>query len=211
MALPITGQAQGVVQTTSQKSGSPAAFSSGWHNEMIASELLPRYSYLALSGLVFSVTYASAAVAAPSATATGAFALFNPNNSGKNFVILNVAVPIITFAAGTTGAGFGFQFVPNQQPTTPGAGNTPQCTLIGSGNASSAKAYVSGTLVGAPTVLGWQAQGVYADLAAGDFVTFVQDLSGQVTISPNSGVCLVTTGTFVPNLIPTFTWAEIPI
>ena len=44
MSLPITGQAQGLFQQISQKSGTPQAFSSGWHNEMLVSELLPRYA-----------------------------------------------------------------------------------------------------------------------------------------------------------------------
>jgi len=212
MALPVTGQAQGVILTQSQKAGSPAAFSSGWHNELLLSELLPQYSYLVLQGLVFTTTFASGTVAAISPTSTGPFALFNPANSGKNLVMLGAAIPITTFTANSTGVGIGWQFVPNQTPTSTSAGNTPQNALIGSGNASVAKTYASGTLVGAPTVIGFQVKGAYLNLAAGDAVMFFQErpLGGEVIIGQNSGICLVMTGVLSFTSVPTYVWAELP-
>lgn len=211
MSLQVTGQAQGLVLATSQKSGAPSAISTGWHNESVTSELLPRYSYLVLSGNVYSVQYASGTIAAASATATGPFGLFNPANSGKNMILLAANIPVTTFTAGTTGAGFGLQFVANQTPTTVTPGNTPLNNLVGSGNTSVAKTYTAGTLVGAPTVMSYGLAGAYLDLAAGDVTTTDTDVSGAVAISPNSGVCLVMTGTLVATVVPTFTWAELPI
>jgi hypothetical protein len=211
MSLQVTGQAQGLVLSTSQKSGSPSALSTGWHNELIASELLPRYGALSLSGTVFSVTYASGTVAASSATSTGPFALWNPSGSGKNLILLMASLPVITFTAGTTGAGLGFQFVANQTPTTVTAGPTPACTLVGSGNTSVAKTYTVGTLVGAPTTMAYQVGGVYLDVAAGDTLTLKDELAGAVVVAPGSGITVVMTGTLVATLIPTLLWAELAI
>jgi hypothetical protein len=174
------------------------------------SDLFPRHFNLVTAGVVYGVTYGSAAVAAASATSTGSFALFNPAGSGVQLVLLSVTLPIITFTAGTTGAGFGFQFVSGQQPTTTTAGNTPQNALIGSSATSVAKTYTVGTLVGAPTVPGYYSSGAYMDLAAGDAITVEDELAGKIVVAPNSGICIVSSGTLVANLAPSLMWAELP-
>jgi hypothetical protein len=177
----------------------------------LASDFFPRYFNLVSAGIVFGVTYASAAVAAASATATGNFALFNPATSGVNLVLLGMTLPITTFTAGTTGAGFGFQFVGGQTPTATTPGNTPQNALIGNAGTAKATPFTAGTLVGAPTVPGYYSTGAYLDLAAGDAVVFKDDIAGSVVITPNSGVCVVSSGTLTANLAPSLIWAEIPL
>src|SRR5277367_3145070 len=100
----------------------------------LVTELNARYANLVLSGSVFGVSYTAAALIVPSATATGAFALFNPANSGKNLVILaGLSGLTAQTTPGTTGFAIGYQFVPNQTPTTVTPGNTPQNALIGNG------------------------------------------------------------------------------
>lgn len=197
---------------TGKAVGAVSIAGAGEFSELLVTELLPRYYENSYRGNEFAVAYASGVVAAASATATGPFAFFNPANSGKNLVLLKVFVQVVTFTAGTTGAGFGLQAVANQQPTTTTPGNTPQCTLVGSANVSVAKTFTAGTLVGAPTVPFKLFAGAYLDLAAGDISSANPiDLDGSVVIAPNSGVCIVSTGTLVANLVASFTWAEIPV
>lgn len=174
-------------------------------------EIQPRYAALVENGFVYSTFYASGAVAAASATATGPFALFNPNNSGINLVILECMAQVVTFTAGTTGAGFGFQAVANQQPTTTTAGNAPTSTYVGGSNKSGANVFTAGTLVGAPTSPFYLIGGAYLDLAAGDAISIAKPIDGVVSVAPGSGICIVSSGTLVANLVASLTWAETPV
>jgi len=212
MAFQMSGQVVKGTLPNWAAGASAQPFSQDQFGASLTSELNARYANLVLSGSVFGVTFASASLAAPSATATGAFSLFNPANSGKNLVLLQVGFSLGITTASTTAANIGFQFVPNQTPTAVTAGNTPQNALIGSGNISIAKAYTAGTLVGAPTVLGYTFQGFYSDLAASDFVVAPFDIGGAVIIAPGSGID-INTSVAVTTIVGTFTliWAELPI
>lgn len=212
MSLQITGQAQGLVVPIAQKSGQANAVSTGWNNELLVSELIPRYAALALSGNVFDVTYTAASLAIPSATATGSFALFNPAGSGKNLVLLKVAVGLQTFTAGTTALGIGLQYVPNITPTTTTPGNVPQNALVGSQLGAVAKPFTAGTLVGAPTVLGTIFETFYADLAASSQPSGIQvEVDGAIIVAPGSGICLCSTAAPITNTVTcAYKWAELP-
>jgi hypothetical protein len=185
--------------------------SNALRENQIESEFLPRYSDMVQAGIVFGVTYSAAAIAAPSATATGSFALFNPAASGVQLVLLKATVPIITFTAGTTGAAFGFQLVANQQPSATTPGNTPQNMLVGSAKTSGASAFTAGTLVGAPTVAGYWIDSAYLDLAAGDVSLKQSEIDGALIINPNSGVDIVMSGTLTATVAPSLVWAEVPL
>lgn len=212
MAIPVSGQVQKGVLPSLSSGTSSQPLTQGQYGEVLVSELNARYTNLVLAGQVFGITYASGTVAAPSATSTGPFALFNPAGSGKNLVLLETTIPVTTFTAGTTGAGFGFQFVANQTPSAITAGNTQLNALIGSSNASVAKTYTAGTLVGAPTTIGYLVSGAYLDLAAGNNqIAQSSDIGGAIVIAPNSGICIVMTGTLVCTLVPSVLWAEVPV
>jgi len=185
--------------------------SNALRQNQIESEFLPRYADMVEAGIVFGVTYSAATINAPSATATGSFALWNPAASGIQLVLLKATVPIITFTAGTTGAAFGFQLVASQIPSGTGAGNTPQNMLVGSTKISGASIYTSGTLVGAPTVAAYWIDSAYLDLAAGDVAMKQSEIEGAVTVNPNSGVCIVMSGTLVATVAPSLVWAEVPL
>ena len=174
------------------------------------SEIQAKYQILCENGYIFSTFYASGAVAAASATVAGAFELFNPPNSGVNLVLINVMAQVVTFTPGTTGAGFGFQAVANQQPTTTTPGNTPTCAMVGSAVKSSANVFTVGTIVGAPTTPFYLIGGAYLDLAAGDIASVDKEIAGAVQVAPGSGICIVSSGTLVANLTASITWAEIP-
>lgn len=177
------------------------------------SDLFPRYFNLVTAGVVYGVTYAATAATIASATATGPFALFNPTTSGVQLVLLTSTLSLTSFTTpGTAGFATGFQFVSGQQPTSTTAGNTPQNALIGSAAISAAKVYTAGTLVGAPTAMGYTSNGTYLDLQAGDLITLKDEIAGAIVVAPGSGIdIVVSSATTVPTLTPSLLWAEIPL
>jgi hypothetical protein len=107
MSLQVTGQSQGVL-SASQKSGIPAACNTGWHNELLKSDLLPRYSYLVLAGKVYSLSVAAGNPTAYAGAAAGTplLAVYNPLNSGVNLIALIVGLGIQTEGTGTAAQDF---------------------------------------------------------------------------------------------------------
>jgi hypothetical protein len=216
MALPITGQAQGLVLAASQKSGQPASVSTGWHNELLLTELLPRYSNLVQAGVVFEINFPAAAFAAPSATSTGAFFLFNQPNSGKNLHLIDTQVAVTTFTAiATASMAVAIIPVPNQTPTsTSSTGVTIYNALVGASNPTVAKGYVSGTLVGAP-VLGQRTIASFVILTAvGAGALWQKDvIDGAVVVAPGSGIEIQSVSGTEADItgIVGLTWAELPV
>ena len=215
MSLPITGQAQGLIQSTSQKSGSPAAFSAGWNNEFVISELEARYAALVKSGVVFSLNFPAAAFAAPSATALGAFALWNPAGSGKNIHLMDIQVALSTWTlVTTTTAVIAVIFIPNQTPTSVGqSGIAIRNNLVGGATQSVAAGYVSGTVAGAP-VLGNRVVATFVLATAVGFGNLSAEdiVDGKVIIAPGSGIQIQAVSGTEADIsgIVGLTWAELP-
>jgi hypothetical protein len=213
MAIQITAQPQGVL-TASQKSGAPASLNSGWQNELLVSELLPRYGALVQYGVVFGVGYAAAALAAPSATQAGAFTLFNPLGSGKNLFILEITTALTTFTAvATTICAIGAYTFTNQQPSTLTPGNVPLNALVGNGNASIAKTYTAATIVGGNTFPIRQVGNTGILTAVGFAGDLMKDeVAGALVIAPGSGFGLAATATAADDTVQVaYTWAELPV
>ncbi len=184
----------------------------GEFSDLLVTELQPRYYQNTYRGSVFGVTFASGSAAAASATATGAFSLFNPLSSGKNLVLIDAIVTLVTFSVTTTFFGYGLAGF-TQTPTTVTLGNTPVNQFIGGAATSVAKTYTVGTLVGASTATVRQLAAFYPDLAAGDMVASIKDeIAGVVVVQPGSGIDLVSTTTAgTATQILSYTWAEILI
>lgn len=213
MSTQITGQAQGVVLATAQKSGSPASLSTGWNNELLISELLPRYTSLVQAGVVFGVGFAAAALAAPSATSSGSFTLYNPLGSGKNLILLEITTALTTFTAvATTICAIGAYTFTNQTPTGLTGGNVPLNALVGSGNASIAKTYTAATIVGGNTFPIRQVGNTGVLTAVGFAGDLMKDeVAGALVIAPGSGFGLAATATAADDTVQVaYTWAEIP-
>lgn len=193
--------------------GANPVLRSGKTGEGMVSELQARYYENVYRGNTFGVIYPAAALAAASATVLGAFALFNPANSGKNLVLLDLETELVSFTASTTPLQVAMLAIPNQTPTSVGAGNTPINNLIGSGNTSIAKTYVSGTTVAAPTTSFRLMASFYADLAAGDVQGLYKDeVAGAVIIAPGSGIQLVAIATVPTHTAAvSMTWAEVAV
>src|SRR5271155_5230297 len=204
---------QGNSGQTSKQVGQSLTVGFGETTDLLATELQARYYQNTYRGNKFGVTFPTAAAAVASATALGAFCLFNPATSGKNLVIDDIVAQLITFTAGATVVPLAVAAIPNQTPTSTGAGTTPTCTLIGSSNGSVAKTFVSGTLVAAPTVGFRHLAGWYTDLAAGDMASSVKDeVAGSICIAPGSGIQVVAFGTPSTNTVSvSMTWDEIPV
>jgi len=211
MALQITGQAQGLIAPIAQKSGQANAVSMGWNNELLVTELLPRYANLVLTGSVFSVQYGSSSTFM-TGTSVGAFGLFNPVGSGKNLILLDSTVSITASpAAAVTPVIIGLVMVP-QFPTATGAGNLPVNQLSGSQLQAVGKTFTSGTLSAATTALSRISFPMYFDLVASSLLPFAyrDQIDGGVVIAPGAGVCLFQTTGAAQAIIWDVTWAELP-
>ena len=179
--------------------------------ETAVSELQARYYENTYRGNVFGVSFPSAALAAASATTLGAFVLFNPAASGKNLVIHDIEIELTSFSASTNPLQVGVVAIPNQTPTSVGAGNTPVCTFVGNGAKSVATPYVSGTTVGAPTTPFRYSAGFYLDLAASDLQGAKDIVDGEIIVGQGSAIQLVALATVPTNaVIVSMTWSEVP-
>jgi hypothetical protein len=152
MGLQVTGQAQPGILLASQKSGSGAAFPTGWNTEPLVSELLPRFSHLTQAGVVFSTgmqltsinaaTFTTAdalsGTLATAATSTPIVALYNPlSNNNVNCHVLQAQMSVVVTALTATGCG-GFVWVvyQGQNAITVGSQATPVShkTLLAAGS-----------------------------------------------------------------------------
>lgn len=230
MALQITGQALGI-QAVSQKSGSPSAVSTGWHNELVKSDLLPRYSYLALNGTVYSSATAGGGVQLAAthlfstaiATFTPILAVYNPLTNTKNAVVQAVwcglsAAPLAT--ATQTGAfllvaGSG-QTITNAQTATP----VNHLTLKASGSSviGITNAVLTGG-VGNPIVLRpltatinivtatANASGLIGEIS-------IEEIAGAIVIPPGGylGIATGISNAVAGHLVTAgFSWSELPV
>lgn len=201
---------QSIQGQTAKQTGSYVTPGVGEFADNIVTELQPRFYEQTYRGNTFSVTYAANAAAAASATATGLFSLFNPVGSGKNLVLLDATVVLVSFSAATTPLQLALQPY-TYTPTTVTAGNVPATSFIGSGTGSVAKTYTAGTLVGASTTAIKYLGSFYLDLAAGDVVgSITYNFDGKMIIGQGSGVNLVGIATIPTNTVALdFTWMEI--
>jgi hypothetical protein len=217
MSTQITGQAQGVVQTVSQKSGTPAAISTGWHNELLKSDLFPRYAYLVLSGLVFTVSNPAAGVLSAAgnvspiaAAGTPILALFNPANSGKNLVMLAATAVVFSSTAAPLSVVLN---VVDGQVITAVTNVTPVNALTLKASGSNASAFSLTALTGSTVMRMYRGLLAAAGAAtAGMNQPGKDELAGELVIPPG-GVVAVATGAAgtAAQVLASFTWAELPI
>jgi hypothetical protein len=200
--------------TTGKQVGQVPIASAGEFGEVLVSELMARYYEQNYRGNLFGVGYTAAALAAPSATASGSFTLYNPLNSGKNLVLLEITTALTTFTAvATTICAIGVYTFANQTPTALTPGNTPLCALIGSGNASVAKTYTAATIVGGNTFPIRQIANTGILTAVGFAGDLNKDeVAGALILTPGNGFGLAATATAADDTIQVaYTWAEIPV
>lgn len=226
MALQVTGQAQGLVQTVSQKAGAPAAVSTGWHNEILKSDLLPRFSYLALAGTVYSCSTAGAGVTLAAqnlfstaiATLQPILCLYNPLSNTKNFVVLSAWAGLSTATAtqATTG-GLLFicnpsQNISNAQSATPVSNLTLKA--VGSSAIGITNVALTGAVGNATVLRPMQAPlaNTVTSITAPLSATLVDPIDGAIIVPPG-GYLGIANGISVAtgNVVAGFTWAELPV
>lgn len=199
---------------TAKQVGNGVIGSGGEFGDQLFTELQPRYYEQAYRGNVFSVTYAAAALVAASATATNAFSFFNPAGSGKNVVLLDTTIFLVTFTAAVNPLQVALQPY-TQTPTTVTAGNAAVNGFIGGPNnaAAVAKTFTAGTLVGASTTANKLLAAFYVDLAAGDVgASVTYNFDGRIILAPGSGVNFVGIATIPTHTAAVdLTWMEIAI
>lgn len=215
MALQVTGQAQGVL-SQSQKSGIPGSVNTGWHNELLKSDLLPRYAYLVLNGLAFSVV--ANAVAAPAgayplgAAGVPLVAIYNPPGSGKNLIILQGSVSVRS--GGTAGAGtFGWSGGPTAAITAAASAYLNLLSLAGTG--SVAKPYSNTALTGSSALTAIRpmlAAGANTAATQGTANICTEDVAGLIVVTPGNVVALSGAVTNTAGVVDAgLLWAELPI
>lgn len=211
----IQAQAGGV-PTQSNKSGQNN-IAQGWLNELLVTELNPKYAALTQLGFVFTASSQAATAVSllSTATATG-YILSNPAGSGKNLVLLEANIQI---AATEVATGTNLVLAFNNNPvaaavvhTTP---LTVSTTLIGSGVTSVAKADGAATLPSVPTALRpiGMAQitfGTAATAGLNQVATVKEVFDGSIVLAPGTSVSLATLTTAL-SVLAAFTWAETPI
>ncbi len=215
MAWQITGQGQGLIQTVSQKSGTPASFGAGWHNELLITELLPRYAYMALAGVLFSVVANAQATPAAGyplgAAGTPMVAIYNPPNSGKNLLVISGSVSVR--AAGTVAAGtFGWSGGPTTVITAAASTYLNMLSLTNTG--SVAKPYSATALTGSSALTA-----IRPLMSAGAGVTqsqfanvCVDEVAGAMVVIPGNVIAIsaAVTGT-ADTTDSALVWAELPV
>jgi len=217
MSLQITGQSQGIL-SASQKSGAPAAVNTGWHNEFLKSDLLPRYAYLALNGFVFSAATTTGVALAALGTNSPIFTLWNPTGSGKNVLLLDVSLGLTTLAFATTGITATLGTLSNTTApttTTPVVGVN---LLLGNGNKPVAFTYSQATLAApGPTATRHIATAANSALATngGQVMCPAQlkdEVAGAIILGPGSLVSIGGEGTVADwTVVAHMTWAELPV
>jgi hypothetical protein len=227
MGMPVTGQAQGLVLNTSQKSGQPAALSTGWHNELVCTQLLPKFASLTLSGALFSVSSAGAGQAQVGAnlfstaiaTSQPIVGVFNPSGSGKNAIITKAYIGISAFPASATATGgFLWAVASNQVITQAGTVPTNHLTLKQSG--SSMVGIVNQALTGAtgslivlrPMTCAIPNVAMPATATSGAFQIMEEEIEGAIVVPPGGFAGIYngitgTTATFLGGL----SWTELPV
>jgi hypothetical protein len=200
-----------------QTSGTFPTAPGGTFGELLDSKLLPDYYSLVKAGLVYAV---SAAAINPSAFVGGAagtpiFGIYNPQNSGKDVVLLDLSVAIRT--TGTAAVATDFNHWAVAQGTTAVTGTATAATnmysLAATGSAVRAMVNTANTAALASSLI---RPAMSVGLTAATAVTNVQflrdEIKGAVVIAPGSyyafGLSVALTAASIDAGL---LWAEIPV
>jgi hypothetical protein len=212
MALQVTGQAQGLVLGASQKSGAPPALSTGWHNELLVSELLPRYASLVLAGNVFFAhsQSAQALVTLTTGQSTG-LSLVNPPNSIKNCVLLQVEFSPTT-APAAAAAAVCLAIQPYSALVSATIGNQiARNALIGAAATAVGIATTSATLQLTPIAAKILATFLTSTATQINAVNpTIYDIGGSIILAPGTAACICNSTGAVTG-IAAMLWAELPV
>jgi hypothetical protein len=202
---------QGNQGQASKQIGQNVTLGFGEFSEALVSELQARYYENVYRGNVFTASNTAAlALSLNSATATGLI-LSNPAGSGKNLVLLEALISVANLPAGQSTLILTANINPIAAATVHTTPLVIANALLGSANASVAKADSAATLPVAPTIIRSYSFTAATVAASTSFPPFIKDdIGGAIIVAPGCTVsiqCLVTAAT----TINTLTWAEVAI
>ena len=177
--------------------------------DIVLSQLQARYYEQTFRGNIFLASLqANVAISALSATATGLI-LTNPANSGKNLVLLDLAIAFTASPAAASTMGL----AANVNPVAAAVVHTTpliiRAALLGAGTSSVALADSAATLPAAPIMIRAIGGG---PVASGSITApFIRDeIAGNLILAPGTAVSLASLG-FAMNALATISWAEVAI
>lgn len=211
-------------------SGTAAPFRADITGAQIVSDAHGRFTEAALRGTLFSagmtltsisnVTFTTATLGA---TCTPVIGVWNPVNSGKNLIILQVRLQVINTAATTTGPG-SFQWATSVNQSAISTGITPFSRLSLSASGSIAKGFANTALTGlSGNLVVQEAAGVggmlpnysFVQTAAGTVATTpanIDNIDGAIIVPPGGIIALL--GTTTPVAVSagsSILWEEVPV
>lgn len=180
------------------------------NGSMVVADGLPSFAEMCQRGWVFGGGNKAAVTFGTALTATGVtLHLYNPLSSGKNIVLLQTRVNIITCTtSGTLAYAANVNTAAAAPATTTNAGDGRINALLGSTVPSAAGLYSVATLPAVPSFLG--VVGGCVATVANVSATIVDDVRGGIILAPGStlsvqGITIVGTG------LISFLWAEVPL
>ena len=205
---------EGTVGPTTQTTGSAGTAHYGWHGDFLVAQYSPRYAELVGRNKVFAAATAATGVAPGTAIGTtAAYALYNPQGSGKNLAVLAAS---LGYVSGTLGAGvvhYIGHLSPSQTAFT-GTTITARNCLLGNTATGVGLAYTTATVPASGSILGTfcSLQASLASTAVAPWQV-VEHLDGLLMIAPGGGVSIQATaaaGTS-PLVIIGLVWAEMDV
>lgn len=176
--------------------------------ELAVSEVAPRYSNLAQSGLMY-VAHAAAVLTSLAGAAMVGLQLWN-RSSTKNLHLMKAAGYETVTSAAATGFQLAFGTAQTSAPTGQTAvSGTTNCLLGGS--ASAALALNAGTFLLAPTAIWDLEHRAVAIATTGEDPGYQMDFEGSIVVPPNAWVAVVAIGAASAGAHHSFMWAELPI
>jgi hypothetical protein len=142
-------------------------------------------------------------------TGTPIIGLWNPQNSGKNLVVLKHGIVTVS---GTPGGGFIWNYATNQTITQAVSG-TIVCNFLGAGTGSVAKTFVNAATTGSTAgiafrLAGWGAA-VTATGAPGANTPIQEDDGGDIIVPQGAYVALAAYAAGTSNVVAaSITWSE---
>lgn len=196
---------------TSRASGNPNV-EQLWLGELGISEVMPRYSALAKSGMLFSARGALQTLSVVGTAMTGLI-VWNGSavTSGVDLHLLKASGNVAVTSATMTGIALARFVGQTAAPTTPTAATVVNSYLGGA--AGSATAYTAGTVAVAPVAIFDVLHNTAAIASTGEDAGFLIDFEGSIVVPPQTGVCFAALGAAsaasAVNL--SLLWAELPV
>jgi hypothetical protein len=195
--------------SAARQTGNPNALQL-WLGEMAVSQVMPRYTALAQSGLLYTARSALQATTVVGTAMVG-LQIWNRTTT-KNLVLLKTGGNIVATSASQTGVALAFGTQGTAAPTAQTAASSTINNLIG-GAAPAALALAAGTFAAAPVAQLDLLHNTAAIASTGEDIGYVVDLEGSYVIPPGGFVAVCSLGATAAASSNNhwLQWAELPV